>query len=593
MNNGRTEEGPAVGDLRPLKTEESEGMCIEYDVPIVMEDGVVLRANVYRPLDDEVHPVIASMGAYGKDYPFQDAPYDNLWKQMVENYPDSAEGSSNMHQAWEVVDPEKWVPHGYAVLRIDSRGAARSEGFMNNYAVREAKDYVNCIEWAGVQPWSNGKVGLSGISYYAVNQWRAAEYKPKHLAAICPWEGCVDWYRDAQYQGGIHSSFLGKFFPVQVKWVQHGVGSRGHVNPHSGIQIAGDEDLTDEELAMNRAEPGEDLLEHPFDDDYFRDRSANLPEVSVPLLSAANWGGLGLHNRGNFTGFMEAESTDKYLEVHGREHWTLYYADYGVTLMRRFFDWYLKGEGDWDTQPKVSLNIRRPGERFVLRGESEWPLRRTRWTRAYLDPAVGQLREDVPDSDSTATYQASRGGLDLALAPFDSETEITGPVAAKVFISSSTFDADLFLVLRLFAPDGEEVLFQGGNDPKTPISQGWLRASHRKIDTDKSPPWRPFHPHDEMEPLTPGAIYELDVEIWPTCVVAPAGYQLVLSILGHDFDHGQEAAPSHIGPEMRGSAFFLHDDPRTRPPEIYDNEVTVLGGPDHQSYLLLPIVPEG
>jgi hypothetical protein len=510
---------------------------------------------------------------------------------MCEKYPDVPRGSTNKYQAWEVVDPEKWVPHGYAVLRIDSRGAGRSEGKMDCFTSREARDYYHCIEWAAEQAWSNGKVGLSGISYYAVNQWRVAALKPPHLAAICPWEGASDWYRDTTHHGGIHCTFLGKWFGVQAEIVQNGLGSRGERNPVTGMLVSGDVDLADDELAANRGNIETELLEHRFDDDYYADRSADLEAVETPLLSAGNWGGQALHNRSNFRGYMLSSSKQKWLEVHGGEHWTLYYTDYGNELQRRFFDWFLKGEGDWDKQPPVLLQVRHPGEKFVARAEGEWPLARTEWRKLHLHPDASALSFDPSPAEQAVSYRAMGAGLSLSIT-FDSEVEITGPMAARLWISSDTTDADLFLAVRLFDPDGDEVLFHGANEPKAPISLGWLRASHRKLDKDDSEPWAPYHTHEEEEPLVPGEVYPLDVEIWPSCIVIPAGYRLELAVLGRDFDHGLEATMSHIGVEMKGAGFWHHDDPRERPAEIFDNTVTLHSGGEHESYLLMPFIPK-
>ena len=575
-----------------------DGMRIDWDVPIAMDDGIILRADVYRPNGDQRCPTIASMGVYGKGLPFQAPPYDRLWDQMCEKYPDVPRGSTNKYQAWEVVDPEKWVADGYVVLRIDSRGAGRSEGKMDCFTLREARDYHDCIEWAARQPWSNGKIGLSGISYYAVNQWRVAALKPPHLAAICVWEGATDWYRDTTHHGGIHCTFLGKWFPVQATIVQHGLGSRGPVNPNTGVPICGDDDLSEEELEANRGDIAQEVLEHRFDDEYYRDRSADLAAVETPLLSAANWGGQALHNRGNFRGYLHASSRDKWLEVHGGEHWTIYYTDYGRTLQRRFFDWFLKGEGDWNQQPPVLLQVRHPGERFVERAEGEWPLARTRWSQLFLHPEesahpqTSTLSFTPPSAAQMASYQGFGDGLSFSTPPFEQETEITGPIACRLWVSSTTTDADIFLALRLFDPQGDEVLFHGANEPKAPISLGWLRASHRALDEQRSEPWAPYHPHQREEPLVPGEVYPLDVEIWPTCIVVPRGYRLVLSVLGRDFDHGLESTVSHLGIEMRGAGFWYHDDPRERPASIYDGTVTLHSSAEQPSYLLLPIIPE-
>jgi len=296
-----------------------------------------------------------------------------------------------------------------------------------------------------------------------------------------------------------------------------------------------------------------------------------------------------MHLRGNVEGYLGVASTQKWLEIHGGAHWAVYYTDYAVELQRRFFDAFLKEGGDF-VRPPVLLHVRHPGERYVQRGEQEWPLARTVWTKRFLDVDRLQLTELAPEESST-TYRAMGEGLTLYTEPFSEETEITGPLAAKLWISSSTEDADLFLVLRLFDPENDEVLFVGATEPKQPISQGWLRASHRALDQGRSLPWRPYHPHTAREPLIPGELYELDIEIWPTCIVVPTGYRLALSVLGRDFDHGQPGLMSHIGFEFRGSGANVHDDPVTRPAEIFDNDVTVYSGGDRQSYLLLPVVP--
>ena len=170
------------------------------DVPIRVDDGLVLRADVFRPLADGKHPVILTYGPYGKWLHFEDL-YTDQWRRMVEQHPDVPAGSTNKYQNWEVVDPEKWVPDGYVCIRIDSRGAGRSPGYLDIWSAREAQDLYHCIEWAAAQPWSNGKIGLNGISYYAMNQWQVAALEPPHLAAICIWEGAADYYRDLSHHG--------------------------------------------------------------------------------------------------------------------------------------------------------------------------------------------------------------------------------------------------------------------------------------------------------------------------------------------------------------------------------------------------------
>ena len=567
-------------------------MHLEWDVPIEMDDGLVLRADVFRPDIGGRHPVILSYGPYAKGLAFQEG-YPDQWRIMTSQHPDVAEGSSNEYQNWEVVDPEKWVPDGYAVVRVDSRGTGRSPGYIDVFSPRETEDLVACIEWAGTRPWSTGKVGLNGISYYAINQWHAASRQPEHLAAICVWEGAADFYRDMTHHGGILSTFFANWYDMQVKTVQHGLGDRGAASRVTGVPVTGDENLSEEELEQNRADLGADVRDHPLDDEFHRARSPDWSRVDQPLLSAGNWGGHGLHLRGNVEGFARSASDQKWLEIHGLEHWTHFYTDYGVSLQKRFFAHFLKGEDNgWDSEPAVRLQVRHL-DRFEDRAHEDWPLPETRWTTLFLDAAHSVLSSDPAGDDGSVTYGADGRGVTFFRQLFDTETEITGPIALKLYISSETSDADIFAVVRVFDPDGDEVTFQGAIDPHTPIAQGWLRASHRRLDPDLSLPYRPYHTHDREEPLTPGEVYELDVEIWPTSIVVPAGYRLGLTLLGSDYEYEGELEESRLGTfknELTGVGPFLHDDPIDRPVEVFGGLVAVHTGPGTPSQLLLPVI---
>ena len=522
--------------MSEFRSEIRDGMRIDWDVPITADDGLVLRADVYRPIQAGRSPVILSYGPYGKWLLFEDL-YTDQWRRMTEQHPDVLAGSTNRYQNWEVVDPEKWVPDGYACVRVDSRGAGRSPGVLDIYSAREARDLYHCIEWAARQPWSSGKVGLNGISYYAMNQWQVAAMQPPHLAAMCVWEGAADFYRDFIYHGGILCTFGKAWFPGQVIKVQHGVGTRGYRSQMTGDWVAGPPTLTQEELGANRRDFYEACLGNPLvTDAYWRERNPDLSKITVPLFSAANWGGQGLHPRGNFEGFVRVASKEKWLEVHGIEHWTHFYTDYGVGLQQKFFGHFLKGEDTgWKNQPKVMLQVRHPGERFVERHENEWPLARTRWTKWYLDPAGHRMIDTPLVREGSVSYGGFSDGITFLTPPLPTETEITGPMAAKLYVSSETMDADLFLVLRVFTPNMQEVTFQGALDPRTPIAQGWRRASHRKLDAGLTLPYRPYHTHDEKQPLAPGKLYELDVEVWPTSIVLPAGYRIGLTVRGRDY----------------------------------------------------------
>jgi len=574
------------------RTEIRDGMRIDWDVPITMDDGLVLRADIFRPMKDGKYPVILSYGPYAKSLAFQDG-YPSAWQRMADKHPDVTAGSSNLYQSWEVVDPEKWVPHDYVCVRVDSRGAGCSPGFIDHFSPRETKDFYDCIEWAGVQPWSNGKVGLNGISYYGINQWHVASLQPPHLSAMCVWEGAADWYRDMTHHGGMLSTFWENWYDMQVKTVQYGAGERGRRSRVHSELVCGPETLSDAELARKRADFGAEIASHPMDDDYHRARSAKWDRIVTPLFSAANWGGQGLHPRGNFEGFVRAASKQKWLEAHGIEHWTHFYTDYGREQQLRFFDYFLHGKKEgWAKQPKVLLQVRHI-DKFVARAESEWPLKRTRWTKFYLDPSAMTLTTKKPSSTAQLKFAAMNDGLTFLTPPLAKETEITGPSALKLFASSSTSDADFFIVLRVFTGDLKEIVFQGAIDPHTPVGQGWLRASHRKLDKKLSKPYRPYHTHDEKQPLKKGQVAELDIEIWPTSIVVPAGYRVGLSIRGKDYEYGGTSGGklSNFKNELKGCGPFLHDDPRDRPPAIFSGTTSLHFGRGRAPYLLLPIIP--
>jgi len=575
------------------KSENRDGMQIDWDVPIPMDDGVVLRADVFRPPGGGKFPIVLSYGPYAKGLSFQEG-YKGNWARLSKAAPEVLQGSSNKYQNWELVDPEKWVPEGYACVRIDSRGAGRSPGYLDVWSVREAQDLYQCIEWAGTQDWSNGKVGINGISYYAMNQWQVGALKPPHLTAMCIWEGSSDYYRELCRHGGILCNFLNSWHPRQVASVQHGAGTRGAKSIVTGELVAGPETLPKEELTKNCADTPGEAKRRRLHDGYYAARTADFSQIEAPLLSAGNWGGMGLHPRGNFEGYMRAGSRQKWLEVHGDTHFTHFYSRYGEALQKRFFGHFLKGEDTgWSKQPRVSLNIRHPGEKFELRAENEWPLARTQWTKYFLRPDGLALSPEAPTAAAALSYETTGDGPTFRTTPLTRSLEVTGPVAAKLWISSETTDADLFLVLRVLDPADKEVTFIGSNDPRVPVGLGWLRASHRKLDPKLSQPYRPWHTHDEEWPLNPDEPVEIDVEIWPTSIVVPPGYTLALTVRGKDYEvDGKDAALPNAPYPMKGVGPFLHIDKDDRPPAIFNCRNTLHFAAGKQPYLLLPVIPE-
>ncbi len=560
-------------------------MIFEKNVPVRLRDGAVLRANVFRPEGAGPVPVLMTHGPYGKDAHFEDA-FKPQWDELKRLYPGiDTEGSSGQYLRWEVADPERWIPWGYAIVVVDSRGAGESEGKLWVWSPQEVDDYHDCIEWAGNQEWSNGKVGLLGISYYAMNQWQVAAQRPAHLAAICPWEGASDFYRDASHHGGIFGNFFFEFwFPKQILSVQNGNAQSPYIDRETHTTSTG-APLDPESLRANRVDIIEEFRSHPLIDEWYESRTANLANIEVPVLSAGNWGGMGLHLRGNVQGFLGAGSRQKWLQMHGGTHWESFYLPEYVQIQKRFFDRYLKDEKNgWDDQPPVMLEVRHV-DRFEQRFEHEWPIERTEWTPMYLGAEQRELSPRPFESTAVATYTAPGRGVEFLSAPMQSEAEFTGPVQLSLWIRSSTSDMDLFVTIRAYDPQGKEVLFRGATDPAVPIAQGWLRASHRETDPHKSKPWQPYHTHRTIQPLTPDEEYRVEVEIWPTSIVLPAGYRLAVRVDAQDFERENASGP------RKGSGPFLHTDLSDRKPEALAGENTILTGGKYDSHLLLPLIP--
>lgn len=552
-------------------------MLFERDVGIAVSDGTLLRANVFRPAGEGTFPVVMAMGVYGKDVHFEDA-YTPQWQVLKEIYPGlDSDGSTGRFLRWEVVDPERWVPDGFVVIQVDARGTGMSPGYLDPFGPVETRDFHDCIEWAGTQPWSNGRVGLIGVSYLAIKQWQVAALRPPHLAAIVPWEGSSDFYRDGGRHGGIFSNgFTFAWWPRQVLANQHGSGDSAHRDRATGARTTGPA-LPPAILAGNRADHPHDRLAHALDDAWNGERSGRLEAIEVPVLSAANWGGAGMHLRGNVEGYLRAGSAEKWLFAHIGTHYESFYLPRFVALQKRFLGHYLRGDDNgWEREPRVQLAIRRPDGSATLRQEHEWPLARTAWTRLYLDARTLTL-DSEPSADAAAVgYTAMQGEASFGTPPFERETEFTGPVALRLWVSSSTADMDIFAVLRVFDPEDREVTFVGAHE-RVPMASGWLRASHRQLDDGRSLPWRPVHAHREVRKLEPGTVYPLDVEIWPTSMVFPAGFRMLLTLQGRDFV---------VAPPGR----LLHDHPQDRPAEEFAGVNTIHTGGAQASHLLMPLI---
>lgn len=599
-----------------MKTIRDKNMIIELDNSLKMDDGITIRYDVYRPDAEGQFPAIITYGPYSKGMHFSQG-YGLFWKRIKTAYPEILEGTSGKYMNWETVDPEKWVPEGYVVVKVDSRGTGRSKGVIDSLSDREAQDFHDCIEHIASQPWCDGKVAGLGISYYAMMLWAVAAKRPPHLAAIIPFEGASDFYREFARHGGIGHDFAHVWYPLQVGAVQHGLGKFGQKGAISGDYVSGPETLSRKELTANRSSYLADMVEQEMiDDPVYQHRKVDLSQIDIPVLSAGNWGGNALHLRGNVEGYLAIPSKDKFLEIHGLEHFTEFYTDYGRQMQQAFLDHYLKGLDTWHQAP-VQLRLRNVDGSFTDRGEEEWPLKRTEWTKFYLHED-GDFATEHPD-DFALAFDADGDGLHFFTQPLDQEVEITGPIAGHLPISSTTEDADIFLTMRVLDPDGKDVSFVSANDEHGVIATGWLRASHRKLDPEKTRPYRPYHSHDEKQLLEPNQIVPLDIEVWPTSVIIPKGYRLGFYVGGKDFAFPDKEKWSRVDvsaytkPRIlsslyktltakgilkllthekiwKGQAMYTHTTDRKS--KAFNGTTTIHSSQEDRPYILLPIIPK-
>ena len=495
-------------------------------------------------------------------------------------------GSSNKYQNWETVDPEKWVPDGYVCIRWTHAGRDARRATWTSSARRKPRT-TSSASSGRTQPWSNGKVGLLGISYYAMNQWQVAALHRPHLTAICPWEGGNDYYREFAATGESSTSSR----PAGIRSRSAPCNTVSANGAHAaGIRANRWRGPTPCPRATGRLRAGAvaELLAHPLDDDYHRERTAEPEKITVPVLSAANWAHH-LHTRGNFEGYQRVSSEQKWLEVHGEEHFTEFYTDYGVALQKRFFGHFLKGEDTgWDLQPPVQLNVRDVDGTYRQRAEQV-----AAGSHPMVHP-VPRRHRPVTARRPTGTlgqaaFAATGDGLTFVTEPFGESVEITGPAAAKLYISSTTSDPTFSSRCAYSIPTART----SRSSAPRPGRGDRLRMAARLAPRHRprtQPADRPWHRHDRTQPLVPGETVELDVEIWPTSVVVPAGFRVALTVLDATSNARRWPWPSLYGEEMKGNGIFLHTDPQDRPAEIYTGTTTLVSDPVRPSYVLLPFI---
>jgi predicted acyl esterase len=481
----------------------ADGIVIHYDIPIPMRDGIIIRGDLYRPdVDDIVAlPSLILWSPYGKHGPV-------TWG-MFEGSEVDVEKLSPLTLV-ECPDPVLWCKHGYAMLAIDPRGTWGSEGDFSIQSPQERQDMYDAIEWAAAQPWSTGRVGMAGMSYFGWSQWQAASTRPPHLAAILPYEGSTDAYREVAFHGGIpNHQFMRTWGAKKTMW------------------------------GKNRVEDWQKAIAaHPLLDDFWKSKQPDLEQIDIPTYVVASWTDHGIHTRGTIEGFRRINSPHKYLEVHGRKKWARYYWDESVARQIAFFDRYLKDDrNEVDHWPAVRIEIREGFYSGHWRDENEWPLARTEYIPLYLDAGDKSANKTPAPREAILSYDAQSTEVQAMFThTFTHTTELTGYSKLKLWISTEgSDDADLFVAVQKLDINDAVInfpYFTLQNDGQT--THGWQRVSHRELDEIRSTPQQPVHRHDREQRLSPGEIVPVEIELWPASTLFFMGESLRVIVKGTD-----------------------------------------------------------
>lgn len=539
------------------------GVAVDRDVMVAMRDGVRIAVDVYRPeeIGAETYPALLAASPYQKDLAGLPA---------VPTYPTRETG------------PIEWyVQRGYVYVLADIRGTGKSEGAWDLLSEIEQQDLYDLVEWIAAQPWCSTRVGMIGQSYFGMVQWLAAIQKPPHLTCIAPYDAGVDEYREAAFHGGIPSSGFISLWSFLVRGM-HAYGPRGV-----------------EKIRTFAQNIDQSVLEHQTDDEHWRSRSAywRLDEIDIPVFSIGNWGKNARHLRGNIVGFERVKGPRKLFVEEGARPPSLNVAkaltdfdspEFHERLLAPWYDHWLKGEdtGVMD-EPPVQLFVSGVEEH---RAYPEWPPPGVTYTPYFLTAGPsgavtslndgGLTRQAPREEESHASYRYPQADWHLGTAMIDgtgqpnqvarvltftsdaleSDLEAIGPVKLVLHASSDQVDTDFIVRLCDQRPDGEP-LPPDVAPPADIVARGWLKASHRALDPERSTDARPFHGHQDPEPLEPGTVYRFDIEIWPIGHVFRRGHRLRLELANGD-SPTTEGIFTHFYGVKAGVDTVYHDAPR-------------------------------
>lgn len=517
------------------------------DVEVRMRDGIILRLNLFRPTGAGPFPVILSAHPYRKDWvPRRKRGGWRINPQYrLMNQPEPLQISDQT--SWEAPDPVWWVRQGYAVINLDTRGGGRSDGRGDLLSDQEADDIVQVIAWAAEQPWSTGRVGMLGVSYLALSQYKVAAQNPPALKAICPWEGFTDAYRDFFTPGGIAEAGFARIFLFVTKRV---------------VRLQTD-------LAKERRN-------HPLRDGWWDALTPDLSKIRVPMLVCTSFSDANMHSVGSMRAFQRSGSAERHAYAHRGPKWATFYGTDAREAQLAFFDRHLR-QRDVAPLPPVRLEIRDRADHIVeVRAEQEWPLARTDWRQLYLG-SNGALRDQPVGAPGpgSLTFDLRRNAAAFEYR-FTEDTELSGPMTLRLHVTvAGTDDPRLFVGVEKWS-HGAPASFNGsygyGRDH---IAQGRLRLALRELDPALSTPHQPEHTFRTLQPVRDNEPIEVLIPLSSSATLFHAGDSLRLLIAGRYpqprnplFGH----FPTHYEPSARGKA-------------------TIHWSPECPSALEIPVIP--
>lgn len=555
---------------------------IEFGVNVTMRDGVKLAATIFRPDAEGRFPVILTITPYS-------------------SFPTTKEGLDRI---------KFFVKRGYAFISVDCRGKNDSEGGYFYPVVDEAKDGYDTIEWAGTQPWSSGKVGTYGGSYTGWNQWFPAILRPPHLKTMVSFVTPPDPWYFTPYLNGTLNLYGACWIPCV-----EGRKNRLLMEYDDITKILKHRPLITLDEAFGwKSRFWKDWITHSTYDDYWRKQSYQdkFHEIEVPVLHVTGWyddnGNLG--NHWNFIGMKEHGRTEtarkgqklvvgpwthdvnKSTKIHGFDFGKEAVIDMEKLLLR-WYDHWLKGidTGIMD-EPPVSIFIM--GEN-KWRQENEWSLARTEYVNFYLHSSGransllgdGTLSENSPGEEPSDkfTYDPDNpvpmiiydpSSLIEAVDPggpddqrpaerrddvlvytsdvMERDLEVTGPVKAVLYASSTARDTDFTAKLVDVFPNGYAMK----------LVDGVIRARFRES-------------YEKPTLIDPGKIYKYIIDLWYTSNLFKKGHRIRVEISSSHF-------PKSDPNPNTGNPFGMDSEVKVAQQTVYHNS-------EHPSHIVLPVIP--